>query len=136
MTSADRFWGKVNFDGDGCWRWTGAVQTGGYGHLYIDHVHFYSHRLSYEWLVGPIPEALVLDHLCRVRNCVNPCHLEPVTQRDNVLRSSSPASLQAQQTHCIRGHAFDEKNTYWEKRRYARKCLACQKLRAKRRTIH
>lgn len=104
-----RFWEKVDKTDD-CWLWTGHTR-GGYGRLKIGSKHRQAHRLAYEWLVGPIPEGKAhLDHLCRVRHCVNPAHLEPVTHRENVLRGESVVAKQARQTHCKRGHEFTEEN--------------------------
>jgi hypothetical protein len=70
-----------------------------------------AHRWSYEALVGPIPPGLEIDHLCRVRNCVNPSHLEPVTKAVNILRGESMSARHARQTHCKSGHPFDAENT-------------------------
>lgn len=81
------FWDRVDKDGPGgCWIWTGSVEGKGYGHPTIAGKKHPAHRLAYELLVGPVPEGLHLDHLCRVRRCVNPEHLEPVTSRENSLR--------------------------------------------------
>lgn len=80
-----RFWSKVAVDDSGCWIWTaGKVQ--GYGKLKVSGRHWRAHRYSWEMLVGPIPDGLELDHLCRVIACVNPAHLEPVTHRENLRR--------------------------------------------------
>lgn len=100
---------------DGCWEWTGLINAEGYGTIprgggqYSGtRFNLLAHRLVYELLVGPIPEGLQLDHLCRVRNCVNPAHLEPVTQRENTMRSPiAPAAINARKTHCPRGHPYD-----------------------------
>ncbi len=74
------------FSPDGCWRWTGSVTPQGYGMFAFSDEGKRAHRVMYELLVGPIPEGLTLDHLCRVRHCVNPEHLEPVTLAENVRR--------------------------------------------------
>jgi hypothetical protein len=83
----ERFWEKVDLDNpDGCWEWFGANsgdKWGAYGHMWVDGRHQRAHRLSYEWYVGPIPEGLQLDHLCRNHSCVRWDHLEPVTNAEN-----------------------------------------------------
>lgn len=105
-----RFWAKVNKT-PGCWLWTAATSKG-YGSFGMpDRRQRLAHRLSYELLVGPIPEGLVLDHLCRVRNCVNPAHLEPVTAAENTRRGLL-------RTRCHRGHVIDETPT-------GRRCKTC-----------
>jgi hypothetical protein len=86
-----RFWRHVVRDPDTeCWEWTAARKNGGYGSFAIGKGNVYAHRFAYEMLVGPIPEGLELDHLCRNRGCVNPDHLEPVTRQVNVLRGLVP----------------------------------------------
>ena len=93
------FWGKVDKSGD-CWLWTGTINLEGYGSIKRNRVRYVSHRVSYEALVGPIPEGYVIDHLCRVRNCVNPEHLEPVTIKENVLRGQGMGARHARREHC------------------------------------
>jgi hypothetical protein len=85
------FWSKVQKRADGCWVWMAGVNTGGYGGYQQKMVH----RLTYEALVGPIPQGLELDHLCRVKPCCNPDHLEPVTRRENALRYWAAKRLDA-----------------------------------------
>jgi hypothetical protein len=115
-------WARVDKSGD-CWLWTGPLTRDGYGKTTFRGQSIVPHRIAYEELVGPIPEGLVIDHLCRVRNCVNPDHLEPVTFRENVLRGVGPAAIHAAKTHCVNGHPFDEENTYVFKR--WRQCRTC-----------
>jgi hypothetical protein len=128
---------KIDFTApNGCWQWTGHRNKGGYGLMrgrdWRD-VHQRAHRLTYELLVGPIPEGLELDHLCRNRGCVNPAHLEPVSHRVNILRSPvAPPAVHAKKTHCVNGHPFDEENTYITKRG-GRCCRACGRASALRR---
>lgn len=115
-TPAERFWSKVEFT-ETCWRWQGAINKGGYGSFGIRRGlgpmrTVLAHRWAYEFCVGAIPEGLTLDHLCRVRNCVNPDHLEPVSLRANTLRGISPHAQNARKTHCPQGHPYDEGNTY------------------------
>lgn len=85
-TPEDRFWAKVDKCRDGCWVWTAKGTPAGYGQFRVDGVDVYAHRFSYELHVGPIPDGLQIDHLCRVTSCVNPAHLEPVTGAENLRR--------------------------------------------------
>lgn len=116
----------------GCWLWIGATNTKGYGVIVSSNASTrkktMAHRYSYERTIGPIPEGLQIDHLCRVRCCVNPFHLEAVDARTNVLRGVGLASQNAVKTHCRYGHEFDESNTQWTKRR-SRNCRTCEKKR-------
>lgn len=128
-TLEQRFWEKVSKDGPGgCWLWTANLSGGGYGNFHLDGRERVAHRLAYEWLVGPIPEGLDLDHLCRVRRCVNPAHLEPVTRRENVLRSPIAIAAQhARKTHCPAGHEYTPENTYtYNGWRCCRRCRSRQ----------
>lgn len=142
----ERFWTKVNRHGPipacrpelgPCWLWTGA-KVRGYGNFWIGGVEWsYAYRFAYELLVGPIPDGLEPDHLCRVPACVKavaneqgPAHLEPVTHRENGLRGLTIQRRKeraAAQTHCKRGHLFDEANTYI-KGDGARACRACRRM--------
>lgn len=89
-----RFWAKVEVDESGCWLWTASTNHG-YGHFWVspDVGKVYAHRYAYELLVGPIPDGLEIDHLCKVRNCVNPEHLEPVTKEENWRRGDAPSAV-------------------------------------------
>jgi hypothetical protein len=121
-TAERRFWTKVDKSGD-CWLWTAATNGAGYGILTMsrDGSKVLAHRWSYEHHNGPIPEGLVIDHLCRVPLCVRPDHLEAVTQAENNRRGMSLSSQQARQTHCKRGHEFEpERNTAG--RRWCKRC--------------
>lgn len=113
----------------GCWLWFGAGNGWGYGSLGRGGKAYAAHRLMYEALVGPIPPGLQIDHLCRVRSCVNPTHMEPVTQRVNLLRGQTVVARQAAQTHCVHGHAFTEDNT-WVSKKGKRGCRACNRRKA------
>ena len=131
-TLYQRFWAKVNKT-DTCWLWTacarngyGAINAGGaFGKMLP------AHRVAYEMLVGPIPEGLHLDHLCRVTLCVNPKHLEPVTPRENILRGESPMAKKARQTECLRGHPLSGANLYTRPNGW-RSCKICRNESAKR----
>lgn len=125
----DEFWTKVSKT-ETCWLWTAPLNDGGYGQIYLEGKRPRVHRLAYEALVGPIPDGMQLDHLCRVRNCINPLHLEPVPQRVNILRGESPSARNARATHCKHGHEFTRENTYHRPDRpWQRHCRQCIKVR-------
>lgn len=90
-----------------CWVWFGTIDHRGYPQTAKNGKTARAHRVIYEALVGAIPEGLTLDHLCRVKACVNPAHLEPVTRGENTLRGTSPTALNARKTVCLNGHPFD-----------------------------
>ena len=107
-----RFWSKVNRTKT-CWLWTGAVQSKGYGTFGRGRNQdgtMLAHRFSYEQAYGPIPKDLELDHLCRVRHCVNPSHLEAVTHRENSLRGESPTCVTHRTGVCRNGHPQTPEN--------------------------
>lgn len=117
----ERFWEKVDRRGDDeCWPWLAALSDKGYGMFNATFSGTgVAHRIAYMLLIGPVPDGLVLDHLCRVRHCVNPSHLEPVTAEENTSRG-----IRATQTHCKRGHEFTAENT--ERRpNGTRSCVTC-----------
>lgn len=109
----------------GCWIWTGMRTNKGYART-TGQPYFMVHRLSFESARGPIPEHLQLDHLCRLRCCVNPTHLEAVTSRINTLRGDGIAARNLRKTHCLRGHPFTEENTVYRLDRQARACRICR----------
>ena len=120
---------KIAFEENGCWNWTaGRNGTGNaYGRFRSDKQPAgSSHRWSYEWFVGPIPERLHIDHLCRNTLCVNPDHLEPVTPGENFIRSNHPSALRSRSTHCVRGHLWTDETIRFKKNGW-RFCLLCNK---------
>lgn len=115
--------------GDGCWEWAGAHNRDGYGTAYTTPTGAKpqgAHRVVYELLVGPIPEGLTIDHLCRNRGCVNPAHLEPVPKHENILRGEGVAARNAAKTHCPQGHAYTAENTRIT-RVGSRRCRTCHR---------
>jgi hypothetical protein len=150
----ERFWLCVNKDGPvvasrpdlgPCWPWTGHLFHDGYGRFdyggRADKTAARAHRISYAWLKGEIPDGLIVDHLCHThdsdcpggktcphRRCVNPDHLEAVTQRVNVLRGVGISALNAAKTHCPRNHPYDEANT--RTRGGSRHCRTCDRIQA------
>lgn len=118
----------------GCWIWIGALNGDGYGSFNgPDGKSTDAHTASYEHFVGQIPDGLELDHLCRVRCCVNPHHLEPVTRRENLARG---INYHSSRTHCPKGHPYEGKNLMGTpKRRKCRIChnLTCNRARSERR---
>lgn len=121
-----RFLTKISVSGD-CWEWTGTHRRKGYG--WFDKSS--SHRLAYEWARGPIPSGLQLDHLCRNHGCVNPLHLEPVTNRENTLRGVGLPAINARKTACVHGHDFTAENTMYRKNG-DRVCRACTRINCAR----
>lgn len=102
---------RVRFDASytpvsesGCWLWTKKIDSYGYGTIQSKWKRKKAHRVAYEFYRGPIPEGMKIDHLCRVRCCVNPWHLEPVTDKENVLRGVGISAAYARRTHCKNGH--------------------------------
>jgi hypothetical protein len=125
----ERFWSKVDRNADNeCWPWKASLRMNGYGQFMLAGHNVAAHRLAYEMVVGPIPEGLDLDHLCRNRTCCNPAHLEPVTRRENARRGIKGVLT----THCPQGHPYDEANTRITRNGW-RSCRACGRERARAR---
>lgn len=124
QTVEERFWNKVHKT-TGCWYWEGALVRG-YGQFGLRKgARIYAHRFSYELLIGSIADGLFIDHLCRNRACVNPVHMELVTNKENALRGVGAPAINARKTHCKNGHALMGKNIYrnW---RGGRECKICK----------
>jgi hypothetical protein len=117
----------------GCWMWAAALDRYGYGHVKLSGRLRASHRVSYEHHIGEIPAGMQIDHLCRVRCCVNPAHLEAVTHQENVRRGNG-GCVNAAKTHCAQGHKFSESNTYYD-RLGRRRCRECSRNSARARRI-
>lgn len=128
MTTIPRFLERVDQAGPGgCWLWLGSVLADGYGQARHGK-DTRAHRVAHEIFIGPIPGGLVVDHLCGVKTCVNPAHLEAVTQAENVRRAN------AHRTHCPHGHAYSGANVYIRPGSNTRACRACHNIQARRRT--
>ncbi len=138
------FWPRVDKDGPipdyaphlgPCWIWTGWIAANGYGRVNRRKGERWgsipAHRMAYELVVGPVPNGKNLDHLCRVTACVNPAHLEPVTERENILRGTGPSARNAAKTHCLHGHPLDGENMRLSTRsgKTMRRCLECKRIR-------
>ena len=112
----------------GCWLWTGYINAGsGYGRFSLNGKSREAYRIAYECFANTIPDDLELDHLCRVRNCVNPDHLEAVTHAENIRRGET-GKWQSDKTHCPHGHEYTGDNLVNEKNG-GRKCRTCLRAR-------
>jgi HNH endonuclease len=142
MGAPASFWAKTRFEDRGyrtpCIIFTGTIAGNGYGVVTLAGGQRKAHRVAYEAVNGPVPicaetrKPFPLDHLCRVRCCVNPDHLEPVTDGINVLRGISPHASNARKTHCGKGHEFTPENTRIDTAGH-RQCRACRRAYEKKR---
>ena len=128
----DSFLKRVNIHPDGCWEWTGATDTSGYGRYRYGGRHEPTHRLLWKLTVADVAGDLELDHLCRNRVCCNPDHLEPVSRRENTLRGEGPTAVLARKTHCKRGHPLSGANLYTYPNG-KRLCRECERMRKRAR---
>lgn len=96
----------------GCWLWIAGLDRDGYGWFWFEKKNMKAYVFAFNYFVASIPQGLQIDHLCRVRSCVNPRHLELVTLKENVLRGIGITAINARKTHCLRGHPFNEPNIY------------------------
>jgi hypothetical protein len=126
----ERFLKLVEEDENGCWRWKGYIWETGYACFWLDEAagNVRAARWACEFTWGPL-ESNEPDHLCLVKDCVNPWHLEPVTHKENVRRCDSPPGINARKVVCLRGHAFTPENTYLTKDGQRRQCKICLNLR-------
>ena len=125
LDPVERFWSHVEKT-DACWHWTASVTGRGYGNYKLDGRTQGVHRIAYELLVGPIPEGLTIDHLCRVKTCVNPAHLEPVTNRENIQRARGGIES------CINGHPYTPETMIPRKDGSTYKCRVCHNARRRK----
>jgi hypothetical protein len=129
----ETFWSKVNKDTgiNGCWLWTGNTNNYGYGTFFYRGEKVLAHRFAYELKVGEIPSGKVIDHLCRNRKCVNPAHMETVSNVVNVLRGIGLFANKKRQTYCIHGHLLAGKNLRIRSDGH-RSCKECERLNSNR----
>lgn len=120
------------FNGTSCWLWTGRLERDGYARTWHKEKNRPAHRVIYELLVAEVPSHLQMDHLCRVRHCCNPRHLEPVTPKENIRRSdlAKRGEHQRRKTHCLHGHEYTESNTH-KRKGGGRTCRQCLSNKAK-----
>ena len=119
----------------GCWEWLGRRQPSGYGQVWLNEKQraALAHRVSYETFVGPIPEGLQIDHLCRNRGCIQPEHLEPVTAAENFARSTHPSALAKKTGKCGRGHELaTHGKTTAEGGHIITRCQECRRIRERK----
>jgi HNH endonuclease len=114
-----------------CVLWTGSVDRNGYGQKWDAEQRRVrgAHVLAWEKANGPVPDGLEIDHLCGVRGCIEPTHLEAVTRLENVRRSNAPSTVVARTGICKRGHILDEVGVYVNQRTGFRQCAECKKMR-------
>lgn len=117
-----------------CWLWMGSMHgaNSGYGEFPFENKVVRSHRFSYELFKGKIPDGLHIDHLCRVRHCVNPDHLEAVPQGVNTLRGFAPSAIYARRTKCKYGHKYNEINTRYMLQKNGKPRRICRPCHARR----
>lgn len=139
LSPLDRFAAKVDVSGPTpecdpslgpCWLWTASTVPAGYGQFSVGDRMVMAHRWLYEQVVAGLPKTLHLDHLCRVRHCVNPDHLDPVSQQENNRRGTGWSGRNHQKTECVAGHPLTPDNIYTPpKQPWARQCRQCRKRR-------
>lgn len=124
----DIFWSKVEKT-ESCWLWLGYKINSGYGKFVYKGENMLSHRLSYQLHKGKIPQGLEIDHLCRVKHCVNPDHLEAVTRKENQIRGMGFISIESKKTHCPQGHPYSGDNLFIDYKG-GRRCRKCSRVQA------
>lgn len=127
----DRIMRRVVESPEGCWLYQGRCGPAGYGYVTLNKDEgscrtALTHRVAYEHFVGPIPDGLSLDHLCRVRNCCNPWHLDPVDTKTNNRRGEAPRIVLNRMDRCVEGHGLTTDNSYVDPSTGFRRCRTCR----------
>lgn len=122
-----RLFGKIKKTRS-CWLWTGLTKQG-YGYANWEGKFILVHRFFFEKLKQKIPATKVIDHICRVRNCVNPVHLRAISNRKNILIGFGRGALNARKTHCKHGHELTKPNSYSDPGTKIRRCRKCMSRR-------
>jgi hypothetical protein len=126
LSNRPKFLARIAPSPNGCWLWTGKTGNGGYGRFrFNDRGSMGAHRFLWISVIGPIAPGLQLDHLCRVRHCVNPAHLEPVTAKENQRRgTAAERNRMRRRPQCMYGHSYTVENTgyTWRGKRYCKQC--------------
>ncbi|PYQ25660.1 MAG: HNH endonuclease [Acidobacteria bacterium] len=134
----EKLLGRIEQSPTGCWLYTGGIGDHGYARFYLPRRGSkrprlrWGHQVAYELFIGSVPAGRQLDHTCRVRHCINPTHVEPVTQKINLLRGVGFSAINARKTHCPEGHPYDSLNT-WHRQTGARRCRTCHRQSERRR---
>ncbi len=128
----NRLESRIKISKNGCWNYTRYKSVKGYGKLSAWGKMHLAHRVSYIVFRGEIPKGLFLDHLCRNPSCINPNHLEIVTNQENLLRGMGIAAINSRKTHCINGHKLSGKNLRMKKGRLGRICKKCNLIHWKK----
>lgn len=133
LTTIEDFASRYTSPLDGCWNWTGRLANG-YGYFHVNGKYRKATRVLWELMGYTVTPEQELDHLCHNPTCIRPSHLDPVSHRENLMRSNNFAAIHARQTHCKRGHEFTAENIYFRKDQpYGRRCRRCevQRIRSK-----
>lgn len=133
MNNLEKLWDKINKSST-CWFWFGAIDKDGYGIWTSKKKTYRVHRFMYELYNGKILSGMVIDHLCRIRNCVNPEHLRAITNKENILCGVGITAQNSRKIVCNKGHDLSGKNLYVYKNKKGgvdRHCLKCDKERAR-----
>jgi len=126
----ERVLNRIMVSDTDCWEFQGCRLKSGYGRVGWNGRLWLTHRITYTFLVGDIPDDLEIDHLCKNKPCCNPEHLEPVTRSENIRRGTQwhhTVERESSKTRCPRGHQYDQINTYITAKGH-RQCRLCKRI--------